>query len=478
MTRKRTLTAAAARYTARRLRTAQPTSGGWQEQAWGYWDTVPEVRFAGTWIANAMGRARLYAAYRTDTGDLDEAPADHPATELVNGIAGGLSGQAQLLTAFGPHLVVAGEAWVVVRPYPDDDRSPAPADWRVLSTQEVRQQGSKMVVEIDGEDVDVPGADDDSPLAADAPVAMRVWQPHPRRYLEADSPVRSAMQLLEELQLLNGAVGAIARSRLTGRGVLLVPKGVRFPTKPGSGDSEDDIIDLFMEVAETAYREPESAAATVPIILEVPPDSIDKIQRVTFESDFDQIAIQLREEAIRRFATGLEVPAETLLGMGKVNHWGQWALQEEAIRLGVQPRLDTVTSAFTVQYMQPLLEAEGVDDWHRWAIAADTAPLRVRGNRAETAIRVYEVGAISAAALRRETGFDETDAPTQEEQQQREEDPGEPVDVDGERTTGLPVDETRAEPTEPTAGQNSEPPRTASAAPTPEHGPSVEEASR
>ncbi|MFH9016317.1 hypothetical protein ACH4C6_33655 [Streptomyces sp. NPDC017943] len=45
----------------------------------------------------------------------------------------------------------------------------------------------------------------------------------------ADSPV---LELMEELRLLNAAVKAIARSCLTGRGILLVLKGVRFPTRP------------------------------------------------------------------------------------------------------------------------------------------------------------------------------------------------------------------------------------------------------
>ncbi|MEV4968641.1 hypothetical protein AB0886_27590 [Streptomyces sp. NPDC024062] len=50
----------------------------------------------------------------------------------------------------------------------------------------------------------------------------------------------------------------------------------------------------------------------------------------------------------------------------------------------------------------------------------DTAPLRVRTNRSETAIKVFELGAISGKALRRETGFDEDDAPTAAEQAERD----------------------------------------------------------
>lgn len=434
----RDLSAAAARYTQRSTSRNRGPSNGWQDRAWTFYDEVPEVRFAATWVGNAMSGARLYAGRRTDADIIEEAPDGHLAAELVRTIAGGRGGQAQLLGDFGPHLTVAGEGWIVVVPHEYGD------DWRVLSSSEVRQQAGKLTAEIDGVAIEIPPADEDGPFDPEAPAAIRVWEPHPRRHLDADSPVRSALDLLEELQLLNASVKAIARSRLTGRGVLLVPKGVRFPTAPGMSDAEDDLIDVFMQVAETAYREPESAAATVPIILEVPAEAIGDIKRLTFESDFDDIAMRLREEAIRRFATGLEVPAEILLGQGGVNHWSAWALQEEAIRLGVEPRLATVTHALTTQWLRPLLDDAGIPDAEQWLVWYDTSPLRVRANRSQTALEVYDRGVISAEALRRETGFDHADAPAAGSTPPRTDNPeGSPVTRAAPR---LPADETTSEP--------------------------------
>ncbi|MDH6489651.1 hypothetical protein [Streptomyces sp. SAI-127] len=438
------LTASAARYTARRLRT-KPVDGSWQERAWLFYDETPEVRFAARWYSNAMSRALLFAGRRDKEGKVVPLPATHRASELVAEIAGGPGGQAQLLGAFGPHLVVPGEGWIIVRPKQDARGNEIGADWRVLSTQEVKPQGTKLVAEIDGEEVAIPGAEDDNtPLDSSEPVAIRVWESHPRRHLEADSSVRSSLGLLEELKLLNAAVAAIARSRLTGRGIVLVPQGTKFPTTPGQQNEEDDLIEVLMTVAETAYKEPDSAAATVPIILEVPADQIPNIKRLTFESDFDTLAIQLREEAIRRFANGLEVPSEILLGQGDINHWGQWALKDEAITLGVEPKLGTVADALTTQYLQPLLEAENVEDAYECLVWHDTSPLRVRTNRAETALKVHEAGAISDSALRRETGFTDADAPTEEEQARRQKQPQDGQDPQ------LPVDESNAEPEQPT----------------------------
>ncbi|MGV2914557.1 hypothetical protein [Streptomyces alfalfae] len=447
---RRVITAAASRYTSRKIKgqTKAPDQG-WQERAWTFYDTTPEVRFAAQWISGAMSAATLYAGYIADDGKtIEPAPEDSRAAEIVSAIAGGPEGQAQLLGRMGPHLVVPGEGWLVIRP-----KEKGGQDWHVVSVQEMSKQGQKLMAEINGEQVEIPPADPEGGGEDTDPIAIRVWQPHPRRFLEADSPVRASIGLLEELHLLNAAVGAVARSRLTGRGVLLVPQGTRFPSTPTQGNAEDDLIDVFMEVAETAYREPESAAATVPIILEVPAEHIAAIKRITFESTFDELALKLRDEAIRRFATGLDTPAEVVLGMGGINHWGAWALKEEAVTLGVQPRLDTVSHALTTQWLRPLLAVDHPDTAHRYVVATDTSGLRVRGNRSQTALEVFNAGALSAAALRRETGFDESDAPTAAEEATRrrtedEEQPPGQGNQDGQErdTRDLPVDETEGEP--------------------------------
>lgn len=451
MTRKATLTASAARYVERKTRGKSATvDQGWQTTAWRMYKSVPEVRFAANYVGNAMSGATLFAGRRADDGTIEPAPLDHRASEIVAQIAGGPDGQSKLLGAFGRHLSVPGEGWIVVRPNSEVLSPDAPEDghdWRVLSTREVRPQSNKLTAEIDGEDIEIPAGDIDG-MDPDSPVAIRVWEPDPERSIEADSPVRSALDLLEELQLLNAAVKAIARSRLIGRGVLLIPKGTRFPTSNTAQDgAQDDVIEIFMQVAETAIRDPESAAATVPIVLEVPADSIPDFKHLTFESNFDELALKLREEAVRRFAIGLDIPAEILLGLGDSNHWSAWALTSEAIRMGIEPKLATVAYALTQQWLRPLLQAENVEDWHRWLVWYDTAPLRVRTNRAETALKAHEAGVISDAALRRETGFEESDAPTAAEVAARKEaNPDEQQPAEQPAGEGLPVDQGESEP--------------------------------
>jgi hypothetical protein len=90
-------------------------------------------------MANGMAGATLYAGRRADDGTIEPAPNTHRASEIVQQIAGGPDGQSKMLGAFGKHLTVPGEGWIVVRPNADVLSSEVPEDghdWRVLSIKE------------------------------------------------------------------------------------------------------------------------------------------------------------------------------------------------------------------------------------------------------------------------------------------------------------------------------------------------------
>lgn len=413
-------------------------TNGQSAMAWDFFETVPEVGTYADWVSNAMSGATLFAGKRGPDGTVEAAPENSRASQLVASIAGGATGQANLLSDFGTQLAVTGDAWLIIIPDPESDDF-AGDRWVVLSTEEVKAQRGKVRATIDGEDVDIPEFDPEVATDPDTPVAMRVWKPSPRRRQQATSPVIRSLVVLEELRLLNAAVAAIARSRITGRGLLLVPSGARFPTTSGQDKAEDSLLETFIEVASTAIREPESAAATVPIVLEVPGDLISGVKWLQFTSEFDTMAIQLRDEAIRRFATGADVPAEVLLGLGDASHWGAWALTAEALRMGAEPKLALVCQALTSEWLQPLLEGE--PDADEWLVWYDTSGLRSSSNKSASALEAFKEGLISDKAARRELGFTEKDAPGADAARRARNATTE------ERT--LPVRETEAPPAEP-----------------------------
>ncbi|MFE0546565.1 hypothetical protein [Streptomyces sp. NPDC058891] len=139
---RREIAAAASRYIDRKVRTKGTVDQGWQNRTWDLYHLVPEVRFAATYLANAMSGAALYAGRRADDGTIDPLPKGHRASEIVQQIAGGPDRQAKLLGVFGKHLTVPGVGWIVIRPNAEVLSPDVPEDghdWRVLSTREVRQ---------------------------------------------------------------------------------------------------------------------------------------------------------------------------------------------------------------------------------------------------------------------------------------------------------------------------------------------------
>lgn len=406
------ITAAASRILTRKGGKSSGGKGnGWQPVALDLAEEVPEVGQYAEWMANASSKVTLFAGKRGPDGEIIPAPAGSRPAELVAAIAGGPDGQAQLLSDFAWNLSVTGEAWLII--IPDKDADTFNGDrWEVLSVEEAIPQRGKLKATIDGVDMEIAEYDPDNPPAADEPAYMRVYRPSKRRKQEATSPVRSSIVVLEELRLLNAAVAAVARSRITGRGVLLVPSGTRFPATPGQEQAEDSLLDTFIEVASTAIREPESAAATVPILLEIPGDRINGVKWLDFGVGFDTMLIQLRDEAIRRFAAGVNVPAEQLLGVGGMNHWGAWAVSAEAISTGVEPTVAIPCNALTTEWLQPILDAEGDPEAGEWLVWYDSSGLRTSSNKAAAALEAFKEGLISDEAARREIGFTEADKPS------------------------------------------------------------------
>lgn len=435
-----TITAAATKLlTGKGGKSLNAGSSGYSSAAWDMFETVPEVGAYADWIANAMTGAHLFAGKMGPDGEVIPAGDNERASQLVASIAGGPMGQGVFLGNSGTQLAVAGDMWVVIIPDTESDNL-ASDRWIVLSTEEVAVQRGRIKATIDGEELEIPEYDPDGQNDVTAPAYFRIWKPSPRRHAQATSPVIRSLTILEELRLLNAAVAAIARSRITGRGILLVPSGTRFPATPGDEQSEDSLLDTFIEVASTAIREPESAAATVPIVLEIPGDLINGVKWLQFNSEFDAMALQLRDEAIRRFAAGADVPAEILLGLGDASHWGAWAITAEALRMGAEPKLGLVCDGLTTEWLRPILEAEGAADAAEWMVWYDTSGLRSSSNKGASALEAYKLKLISGEAARRELGFTEADAP--------ETGGGEaapPATTEGE---DLPVNETEAPPAE------------------------------
>ena len=316
-------------------------------------------------------------------------------------------------------------AWLCGLLEPPDDPD-GPDMWRVLARDEISEVGTKWQIDRgDGE----PELYD-----REAVYVTRIWQPHPRRGVHANSSVRSALPILRELVGLSKRQAAIIDSRLAGNGILAVPTEITFAA-PTSGDPEegedaenDEQQDPFMasliETMVAALENQGDASAVVPLVIKAPAEHLDKIKHITLSSMLDEKAIEQRKEIIGRLANSLDVPAEVLLGLADVNHWTGWLLDENAIKMHIEPILGTITRGLTTRYLWPVLQgkAERLDPaLRRFRIIGDTSALRQRPNRSAEAGTAHAALTITNDAWARETGFETDDLldPASEEFKQR-----------------------------------------------------------
>jgi len=380
-------------------RNAVGKAQAWQAEAWQFYDRVAELRFVANWVGNVMSRAKLVVAKRIE--DTLVVQHDGEAVEALAAYHGGLQGQQQMLQQAGVHLTVAGEFYdVLVKDM-----------WAVLANDKVNGTSGSLTCDL--------GDGSRTPIQSKKDMAIRVWTPHPREPLRADSPTQSNRGTLAEIATLSDHIAAQLESRLAGAGILWVPSEITFPT-PKEADPSASVADQFMavlgEAMVTPIKDRASASAIVPIVVTAPGEYLEKARHMTFWSELDAETINMRDNAVKRLAIGLDTPPEVLLGMGDSNHWNAWLVDEAAIKSHLEPRLQVICHALTDAYLRPALT--GASDAEDYYVLADTSDIRLRPNRSREAVELYDRGELSGTALRRETGFLPEDEPKGEEERE------------------------------------------------------------
>lgn len=378
------------------------TPDNWQFEAWAFYDDLGEFNSGVTWLGQMMSRVRLRAA-RLDPGldepSITDVKPDDLAAKMVNDLAGGIGGQSQMMKNLVVQLSVPGECYLV------GEQMGNSFNWMVRSNEEVRATTGKFQV-VGSRIPNINWVD----LGPES-LVVRVWRQHPRYFHIADSPARSARPIMRELDLVNRHIMAQYLSRVASAGLLVIPEEASFPVREEFADEPDPMSMEFVELAAEAIGKPGTASAIVPLLMRVPSELADKIRHLDFTLKIDEKVIEKRDSAINRLANKLDIPAEVLTGMGKVNHWTAWQLDEGALKTHIAPMAELICHSLTTGYLQPRLAASGEKDVGRWVIWYDMSELAIRPDRSANAQSAYDSFELSGAALRREGGFDEDDKP-------------------------------------------------------------------
>ncbi len=358
----------------------------WQQEAWRLYDIIGELRFTANWVGSACSRVRIYVAEVDDNGRVQQETKKKKVAGLADTLFGSPPSKAEALRMMGINLFIAGEAYVVGKGADTAEGD----EWYVVSCSELKRwNGAVNLLNPDGTK---------EPLDLDKDIVIRVWTPHPRRSLWADSPTRAAMPMLWEIERLTRYVFAQIDSRLVSAGLLPIPKEVSFPDMDPEVPGAEGLTQLIMRTGATSLKGEGTAAGVVPTVVEMPLEALGKISLVSFGSELSKQALDLRVEAIRRFALAVDVAPEILEGTGDSNHWSAWHVEESNVKVHIEPVITRICDALTRAYLVPALKAIK-EDPNRYVFWYDTAPLTVRPQRLTDTLNLYKEGVVGSAAV-------------------------------------------------------------------------------
>lgn len=387
---------------------------GADRMAFHYYRTIPELHYLVSLVGAALSQVKLFIGeVDGDSADTPKAVGPrHPARQLLKDFAGGTQGQADLLGKLGIHLTVTGDS-VLIGPGPSGGLQYPWDQWKVWSTQEVSSRSGKIWVRMPQyKDEQIP----------DTAFAVRIWKEAPDSMWHADSPVKSAFTVLREIELLDAHVHATAISRLKGAGILGIPEELTLPGDEMEieGEDSDPFIRVLTEVMALAIKNPDSAAALVPIILRGPAEFIDKIKLIDFTNQFDQQVTELRNNALRRLALGMDAPPEVLLGSSSSAGWSMWQVSESQLRLHIKPLAHLIARSLTIGWLKPALDQLPLADATRESLEniviwPDFSQLTIRPDVGQDAGALYTNFEIAGDTYRHVLGLGEDEKPEPKE---------------------------------------------------------------
>lgn len=380
----------------------------WQRQAWYYYDAIGELRFAYNLLANAVSRATLFAA-ETDpeTGKITGPTEDPRAQAAAARILGGQDERPQIQSTMALHWQVGGETYILIIPQggQTEDR------WLVLSRTGLRMQGASWSFKD-------PLTGVWTKLRDGTDRMLRVWSPHPDDQVHADSAMRAAIPICQEIEKASQNIVSKLNSRLASNGLFFLPQELDFATAEGEQANAQSFMKLIMEVMEANISDPSSAAAQVPIMADVPGELIAALAdgHIDLSTVLDAAVGEIRESAITRLGRTVDMPRETALGQtAEANHWSAWQVEETTYKLHVEPFLLKLGMAITREYFRPILRSMGEENPDRFVIAWDVTEVVSRPDDTEDVKYLFENNLVSVDWVLSKFGVPDDAKPSEEE---------------------------------------------------------------
>lgn len=368
---------------------------------WSYYRTLGVVHYGMQFKRDAALRARFLPALVGGAGN-DPTPLDpdNPAHRQVLDVFTTLdAGRGRIAEAVGDlivHLDVTGIGWPVYQIRGEEDRL------TVLGSDEVdRRSGRAQTARTDMWAV---RADD---------TVGAVWRPSPGDRSEPDSPLRAVADDCEQLIAAMAMVRAAASSRVHA-GILVVADEMELPPGPNTPEGSSPLATDIITGLTAPIRDRGSAAAVAPYLLMGPADAVSATRHIDLGRPIRAEDLELITQLRQSIATGLDLPTEIITGVADLNHWSAWQVDASAYSQHIDPGILVALDGLTRQILHPLLVqllGWSLEEAEQFVLWRDISGLHTSPNRVADAVALFDRGVISAAAVRRVAGYDDTDAP-------------------------------------------------------------------
>lgn len=417
----------------------------WQEEAWDYYDYIPEVASSANLVAGILSRINLYVGYISDTAsapsDISKVEGLDPelvstAKDILYLLESGDGGTSGILRDAALNFFIAGECYLV--------REPARFSNGMQEKYQIRSVNEIVTAEVKRKPtLAIKKRRDTKPedyilLPSVDGYCARMWRSHPRYGDEADSSLRQLLELCDSLLLLERTINAQAKAMLPA-GILFVPDGIsngyEADGDPGPEYDEegneiaqlsDDESESFEEALQRALMSPlgdeANGGVVVPLILRGQPDLGEKIKYINLSRPFDPSHNNMVQSKLDRILGGLDIPKDVAAGFASVKYSNAILIEDQLFKAHIEPLILAISDMLSTAFLRQALRAQGrfdEKDISRVVVWYDPSAITAKPSRAEAATTGYEIGAISKQTWRRANGFAETDAPSELEALQR-----------------------------------------------------------
>jgi hypothetical protein len=409
------------------------TRMAWQAVAWNYRNSIGELGQALRMKGNLLSKLGWTAAYQPPgedepvllTGDPEEDKDEdgkpyvppHVAQAAIEclqqlpwGKGYGFTGR--ISTGFD----VPGEVWLHGFPDPETREE----SWEVRSTSEVTPStGGGLLV------TTVPGKPPRE-LDPDEETLIRLWVPHPEWGELADSPLRTNLDVCEDVVLAGREIRAAAMSRIASNGILFIPEGMALvkPDQEVVRPNENGFAAAFTAAMVAPINQEGHVSAVAPMVIYGDPEDGQAIRHITLDRASADDVIERQKAALDRLADSIDLPREAMRGsIGEANHWSAWLIDGQTFENHLEPGARLIADSITQSYMRRRLTMSVADGG--WGLTNeeaglvrcwfDASTITRNTNRSADADAAMDRGAISYDAYLKAKGFDPADKADEED---------------------------------------------------------------